>query len=167
MDAGLLEKMCKRKIGMENLKLSRAYLRPETEPGYEKEAWRPMWKCFCCQDSGLVKEHLVKTVIDGYDSTTDKLVRCNATDCEGRKKYDGDDIVLTGTLDNRFPSQLCDRFDEQERQTWKQWCQEKHELRKQRLAAIDTNCTRNLRRRSRSNQERAEAQRRHRDISAN
>ena len=95
MDSRLPQKMRKREISMEDFKLSRAYLRPETEPGYEREAWRPTWKCFCCQDSGLIKEHLVKTVIDGYNPNTDKLVRCNATDCEGRKKYDGEDIVST------------------------------------------------------------------------
>ena len=153
-------------------------LRDEAQPGYEAIAWKPNWKCFCCHDNGIIPERIVKTVIPNYVSGRHKPVKCN--NCNIRL---GDTLYDTNTLDLRFTPEICDRLDRQERQMWREWGQEKHELRKQRLAAsktcswrgnpaelpcsIDNDCTRNLRRRSRSNQERAEAQRRHRDISAN
>ena len=44
---------------MENLpKLEPLSLRPECELGYQKESWKPTWKCYCCMDTGLVLDRL-------------------------------------------------------------------------------------------------------------
>lgn len=140
-------------------KLNPAYLRPETEPGYQKSSWRPTWKCFCCQDSGFVRLHLIKTVIDHYDDRTQKPVKCNASVCD--HKF-GEHLIDSGTLDTRFPSSICDRFDSEERNMWREWSMQQHEKRKSVVNLSDA--TNNLRARSRLPCEHFEAQRRHEDF---
>ena len=133
-------------------------LRPEAQPGYEKVAWKPTWNCFCCHDTGLVQHLLVKKVIKSYVSGRHKPVECNATSCNIRL---GDTLYETETLDRRFSADLCDRLDSEERRMWERWSKEQHQ---KRLRLIDSNMTKNLRLRSRTNYEQLEVERRHRNI---
>ena len=80
-------------------------LREEAQPGYEAESWKPTWNCFCCHDTGLVQDLLVKKIIKNYVSGRHKPVECNATNCNiqlGRYLY------KTNTLDRRFSAEICD-----------------------------------------------------------
>ncbi len=133
-------------------------LRDEAQPGYEAIAWKPTWKCFCCHDTGLVQELLIKKVIPRYVSGRHKPVECNATNCDIQL---GRDLYKTETLDRRFSAELCDRLDSDERQMWQEWSNEQHQ---KRLRLIDSNITRNLRLRSRTNYEQLEVERRHQNI---
>ena len=142
-------------------KLEPIQLRDEAQPGYEPNAWKPTWKCFCCHDTGLVQELLIKKIIPRYVSGRHKPVECNATHCDIQL---GRDLYKTETLDRRFSADLCDRLDRDERQMWAEWSKEQHEKRKQRLGLIDSNVTRILRRRSRTNSEQLEVERRHQNI---
>ncbi len=133
-------------------------LRDEAQPGYDAESWQPTWNCFCCHDTGLVQDLLVKKIIKNYVSGRHKPVECNATNCDiqlGRYLY------KTNTLDRRFSAEICDRLDAEERQMWKEWRKEKHETR---LRSLDLNVTKNLRFRSRTNEEQFDVERRHQDI---
>ena len=142
-------------------KLEPIQLRDEAQPGYEAIAWKPTWKCFCCHDTGLIQELLIKKVIPRYVSGRHKPVECNATHCDIQL---GRDLYKTETLDRRFSAELCDRLDSDERQMWQEWSKEQHEKRKQRLGLIDSNVTHNLRLRSRTNYEQLEVERRHQNI---
>ena len=137
-------------------------LRPETELGYERVAWRPTWKCFCCHDTGLVQYSLLKQVMPDYDACRHKPVKCNASLCE----YElGITLQMSNTLDLRFDSSICDRLDKIERQSWQEWEREKHELRNKaikRLEAVEL--TNNLRQVQRSATENLSAQQKHREI---
>ena len=73
----------------------------------------------------------------------------------------GDTLYETETLDRRFSADLCDRLDRDERQMWSEWSKEQHQ---KRLRLIDSNITRNLRVRSRTNYEQWEVERRHQNI---
>lgn len=136
-------------------------LREEAQPGYEKVACQLTWNCFCCHDTGFVQHLLVKKVIPNYVSGRHKPVECNATNCNIRL---GDTLYETETLDRRFSADLGDRLDSDERKMWSEWSKEQHEKRKQRLRLIDSNITRNLRVRSRTNYEQLEVERRHQNI---
>ena len=57
--------------------------------------------------------------------------------------------------------ELCDCLDSDERQMWAEWSKEQHQ---KRLGLIDSNVTRNLRFRSRTNYEQWEVERRHQNI---
>ena len=133
-------------------------LREEAQPGYEKVAWKPTWKCFCCHDTGFVQHLLVKKVIPRYVSGRHKPVECNATNCNIRL---GDTLYETETVDRRFSAEICDRLDGEERQMWAEWSKEQHQ---KRLGLIDSNLTRSLRARSRTNYEQLEVERRHQNI---
>ena len=142
---------------MKNLpKLPPLYLQAEVKSGYQKQAWKPTWKCFCCHDSGLVRESLVRQVIDEYDPSNHKQVRCNASSCQSSLSDN-----LFDTLDNRFSIALCDKLDLIERQMWAEWSKEQNQ---KRLRLIDSNITKNLRLRSRTNYEQLEVERRHQNI---
>ena len=134
-------------------KLKPIPLRPECEPDYDKQVWQPNWYCFCCHDTGLVRVPLIEKVIPRYVSGRHKPVECNATHCDIQL---GRDLYQTNTLDRRFSADLCDRLDSDERKMWAEWSKEQHEKRKQRLGLIDSNVTRNLRVRSRTNYEQLE-----------
>ncbi len=96
-----------------------------------------------------------------YVSGRHKPVECNATNCNIRL---GDTLYETETLDQRFSAEICDRLDSDERQMWAEWSKEQHEKRKQRLGLIDSNVTKNLRVRSRTNFEQLDVDRRHQNI---
>ena len=139
-------------------KLEPIQLRDEAQPGYEASAWKPTWKCFCCHDTGLVRVPLIEKVIPRYVSGRHKPVECNATHCDIQL---GRDLYKTETLDRRFSADLCDRLDRDERQMWAEWSKEQHQ---KRLKLIDSNVTKNLRFRSRTNYEQLEVERRHQNI---
>ena len=165
---------------MENFpQLEPLQLRPEAQPGYQKIAWKrrsiaspPMpqalsnrssdWNCFCCHDTGLVPERLIKRIIPRYAHGRHKPVECNATNCTiqlARLLY------TTKTLDERFTRDICDRLDLEERKMWLEWSNQRHEQRKQRLKLVENpNLTKNLRARNRTNDEELEVQRRHQRI---
>ncbi len=137
-------------------------LRDEVEPGYEKAAWKPTWKCFCCHDTGLVRDSLIKKVIKNYVSGRHKPVKCNASNCNIQL---GETFYITNTLDLRFTPKICDRLDSEERQMWEEWKWQQHEKRKQSLGLVNNpNITNNLRMRQRTNYEQLDVERRHQDI---
>ena len=137
-------------------------LRPETEPGYERVAWRPTWKCFCCHDTGMVQYSLLKQVIPDYGGRPHKPAKCNASLCE----YElGITLQMSNTLDLRFDSFICDLLDKIERQCWQEWEREKLELRNKAVEKLEANeLTNNLRRVKRSATENLSAQQKHREI---
>lgn len=143
-------------------RLQPLFLRPETEPGYEKVAWRPTWKCFCCHDTGLVQYSLLKQVMPDYDDRRHKPVKCNASACEREL---GEALYLTNTLDLRLNSSVCDQLDSIERQCWRDWERQQHQLRKKALErANNDGLTGNLRSVKRSESEALEARQRHQRI---
>lgn len=143
-----------------DLNLQPLPLRDEAQPGYEKAAWKPNWKCFCCHDNGIISERIVKTVIPNYVAGRHKPVKCN--NCNIRL---GDTLYDTNTLDLRFTPQICDRLDQDEREVWREWAMQQHERRKSNLDL--SKVTKNLRTRKRLNSEQFEAQQRHNQIISN
>ena len=109
-------------------------MRPECEPGFEKESWKPTWKCYCCHDTGFVLDRLASMVIDGYDAEKSKIPRCNAAGCGAEV---GENLENSGTLDFRLSAEICDRLDQMEKESWKQYRWEKHQLRKEALGLVE------------------------------
>ncbi|ELS00880.1 hypothetical protein Xen7305DRAFT_00005810 [Xenococcus sp. PCC 7305] len=141
--------------------LSPLKLREEAQPGYQAESWQPTWNCFCCHDTGFVQYSLVKKIIKNYVPDRHKPVECNASSCNIRL---GETLYETNTLDRRFDPEICDRLDAEERQIWKKWRHEKH---RKRLESLELNCTKNLRARSRTQEEQFEVERRHQEMRNN
>lgn len=140
-----------------DLNLQPLPLRDEAQSGYEKAAWKPNWKCFCCHDNGIIPERIVKTVMPNFVSGRHKPVKCNNCNIQlGRDFYE------TNTLDLRFTAQICNRLDQDERQMWREWAMQQHEKRKYNLDL--SNVTNNLRARKRLNSEQFEVQQRHNKI---
>ena len=80
--------------------LSRETTRPEEQK--EKEIWQPSWKCFCCQDTGIVNPHLVRLVIPDYSYNHDRLPICQAPGCDQYSRWMGfGNNVETTTLRER------------------------------------------------------------------
>ena len=120
---------------MEFQKIPALNRRKEDEPGYEKESWKPTWKCYCCHDTGFVLDRLAALVIDGYDAEKSKIPRCNATGCGAEV---GESLENSGTLDFRLSSEICDRLNQMEKESWKQYRWQKHQLRKEALGMIES-----------------------------
>ena len=143
-------------------RLQPLFLRPETEPGYEKVAWRPTWKCFCCHDTGLVQYSLLRQIMPDYDDRRHKPVKCNASHCDREL---GEALYWTQTLDLRLDSSVCDEIDSIGRQYWRDWEKEQHQSRKKALKRANSdNLTGNLRSVKRSADESLEVERRHQQI---
>ena len=95
--------------------LPRQVIRPETEQE-EKEIWHPEWKCFCCQDSGILQSHLVQLVIPDYNHRHDRLPICQSSGCKKGSRW----LHLgSGNLDMRFTSAICQQLDMHERTAWR------------------------------------------------
>lgn len=109
---------------MELPKISPLVVRAEDEPGYQKEIWQPTWNCFCCQDTGIVRPHLARLVIDGYDWNIHKLPACRNSKCNAATKFSDPVAMMT---DSRLTATICQQLDQLSREDWKQTTQLKHE----------------------------------------
>jgi hypothetical protein len=111
-------------------KLPRLPMRPEKEPGANQPLWHPDWRCFCCHDTGIVRDHLAAMVIDSYDHRRDKLPLCQNPGCQASHQLGN----LFDCLDTRLSPAICQELDMEEREDWQQTlAQQQHrhlELRK-------------------------------------
>lgn len=139
--------------------LSRMPMRPESEPGYDKEAWQPTWRCFCCHDTGFVITSLAAMVIEGYDFDKDKLPICQNTNCHTRP---GETLLKSDALDWRLDAAICQELDRLEREAGNSWRHSLHELGKKALGIVEEFATaHSLRKRSRTPKEEMLAQQKH------
>lgn len=127
-------------------KLERLLKRPELEK-QPKEVWRPTWHCFCCEDTGYVRDVLIKLVIPDYNSDKDRNVACR--NCDRVLIYAQ---AIIESLDWRFTPDICARLDRIYRDNWMQTIEKQSQLRRQALGLVDELSERKsirLRRRSR------------------
>ena len=97
-------------------------IRDEDKPGYQKEIWQPNWRCFCCQDSGIVRPSLAEMVIRSYDSNRDRLPICQAPGCNTGAKW----LHLEeNNIDMRLTAAICRELDRISREDWRQSTQQK------------------------------------------
>lgn len=95
--------------------LPREPIRPELEGNQaDKELWQPRWRCFCCEDAGLVRVWLVELLIPDYDHHRDKSVLCQNPRCEASEKYRG-----SNQYDQRFTAGICAELDKRNRDNWR------------------------------------------------
>ena len=112
-------------------KLERLLLRPELEE-QPKEIWRPTWHCFCCEDTGYVRDVLIKLVIPDYNSDKDRKVACR--NCQRVSIYAQ---AIIDSLDWRFTPSICARLDLIYRDDWMQTVEKQSQLRRQALGLVD------------------------------
>lgn len=141
--------------------LPREPIRPNLLGDIDKEIWQPKWTCYCCHDTGLVRELLVMLIIPDYNNHQDKPVACQRKGCEVSFNYRSNPYY-----DQRFNFDICAELDKISRADWKQTVLAQHQLAKNR-AAIETSAQNfNLRLRDRTPEEELEAQRRSEEIKA-
>ena len=96
-------------------------IRDEDQPGYQKEIWQPSWRCFCCEDTGIVRSRLAAMVIRGYNSNRDRLPICQAPGCNAGVNW----LHLEGNIDMRLTAAICQELDRISREDWRQSTQQK------------------------------------------
>ncbi|WP_414552514.1 hypothetical protein [Anabaena sp. CCY 0017] len=96
-------------------------IRDEDQPGYQKEIWQPSWRCFCCEDTGIVRSRLAAMVIHGYNSNRDRLPICQAPGCNAGVNW----LHLEGNIDMRLTAAICQELDRISREDWRQSTQQK------------------------------------------
>ena len=97
--------------------------RQEVEVG-DKERWKPTWNCFCCQDTGKVRTHLVSLVIPEYNPNRDRFPICQ--NCHLGESW----IHLEGNYDLRLTPDICQELDRFAREGWKKTRRDWHENQK-------------------------------------
>ena len=137
-------------------KLERLLKRPELEK-QPKEVWRPTWHCFCCEDTGYVRDVLIKLVIPDYNSDKDRNVACR--NCDRVLIYAQ---AIIESLDWRFTPDICAQLDRIYRDNWMQTVEKQSQLRRQALGLVDELSERkSIRLRRRLPQEEIEVRRKH------
>jgi len=140
-------------------RLERLLLRPEEEVE-PKQVWRPTWHCFCCEDTGYVRDSLIRLVIPDYDSVKDRSVACQNCD-----RVDVYAQVIQDSLDWRFTADTCSVLDCIARDEWAQIFKKQHELRKKALGLVDELAVRkSMRLRRRTLEEEMEVIRKHSEV---
>jgi len=137
-------------------KLPRNPMRPEKEPDAQVEIWQPSWRCFCCQDTGIINSHLAALAIDGYEPNRDKFPRCVNPGCKAGDDWDSE--ALVDCVDYRIDAATCQKLDAIERESWRQTVRQK-QINIQALAQ-----KMNLRERDRTPSEEMELLRRHEEV---
>ncbi len=90
-------------------------LRPQEEQ-QEEEIFYPRWRCFCCQDSGLVSQHLVQLIMPKYNPNRDKWVLCQEASCDATQRWK--DVPIQN-FDTRFIPNICKKLDLINRDNWR------------------------------------------------
>ncbi|OUL23990.1 hypothetical protein BV378_20390 [Nostoc sp. RF31YmG] len=99
----------------------------EPLPEEEKELFYPKWRCFCCQDSGLVRPLLVKLIMPNYDDNRDKWVACQNLTCnQFNERWSG---VPLQNFDTRFLPAICQKLDLKSREDWRKTVQRQVDIR--------------------------------------
>lgn len=98
-------------------------VRVEDQEGYQKEIWRPSWRCFCCKDTGWIDPGLVLLVIPKYNSNRDRNPICQSPGCNEGANW----LHLKGNIDMRFTASICQELDRINREDWRQVTQQKFE----------------------------------------
>ncbi len=103
-------------------------------------------------ETGLGRCHFLASLLS-------KIPKCNASSCGAEV---GLYLEESGTLDLRLTSQICDRLNEMEKESWSDYRWKKHQLRKEALGLVeDLAGKKSMRTVRRSEKEEKEAQRRH------
>lgn len=102
-------------------------LDPLPAKSVDKELWRPTWKCYCCNDTGLIPapHYLDELVGEDYPYA----VRCNATGCREGWAFD------VG-VDTRAPIDWCDSVDKRRRDEWRKWLSKRQQRQREAMAVI-------------------------------
>ena len=103
-------------LGLELDSLPRENMREE-EAEQGEQLWAPNWNCFCCSDSGFIKDRLIRLVIPDYRPDKDKLPICN--NCTAAARFSGSQIM--DSCDTRFSVALCYKLDKINRKCWEDW----------------------------------------------
>lgn len=109
------------------------YTRPEADPSYEQETWSPTWKCYCCQDRGVVTPILVRHIQPNFDENKHGIPICQATNCRIRNDL-GDAWLGSGNYS--FESDICNYLHDFSKKDWQESLLNKHELRKKALEIL-------------------------------
>ena len=116
----------------------------------DKEIWQPDWRCFCCQDTGVIARVLVRLVIPDYDHHRDKIVACQHPNCETGTRFQYD-----LNYDQRFTAKICIELDSIAREDWQ------NTIKAHQKRLVDLNCIKSLRKRSRTSTEEMLAYQKH------
>ncbi len=100
-------------------------VRPEQEL-QEAEIFYPQWRCFCCQDSGLVSLCLVLLVMPKYNPDRDKWVLCQEINCKASERWEN---VPIENFDTRFVPSICKKLDLINRENWRNTVKEQVNIR--------------------------------------
>ena len=92
----------------------------------------PTWHCFCCEDTGYVRDVLIKLVIPDYDTDKDRNVACQ--NCQRVSIYAQ---AIIDSLDWRFTPDLCSELDRLEREDWARTVEKQSQLRERALGLVD------------------------------
>ncbi|WP_066425125.1 hypothetical protein [Anabaena sp. 4-3] len=100
----------------------------ETSDNEEEELFYPQWRCFCCQDSGIIPAHLARLIMPSYHSNRDKWPICQNLNCDAYSKRFGDNVGLEN-FDTRLIPAICQKLDFKNREFWRITVQKQIEIR--------------------------------------
>lgn len=112
-------------------KFSRQPIRPDKEPGADREIWFPSWKCFCCHDYGTVQLPLILLIIPDYNHHRDKAVRCQNPRCEAGQQFANDE-----NYDQRFTIGICTELDKIGRKDWANYLDDARQRARAKAAIV-------------------------------
>lgn len=87
-------------------------IRPVVDSELGNELFYPDWKCFCCEDSGMIRSISAKQVIPNYSDWHHKPITCQRCD-------KGSPNMNDPNYDQRFNYRICVELDKLRRDDWK------------------------------------------------
>ena len=83
---------------------------PLPSQSYNLEELQPAIKCHCCNDSGKIQPHLVRTIISNYDPQEDRQPICQREECGLGLKFTT--LIEMDLVDLRFNPEICEHLHE-------------------------------------------------------
>lgn len=102
-------------------KLSRLESEIQADKLNGEQLWFPRWDCFCCADTGFIKDLLIKFVIPDYNPWTDKIPVCSNCSVIHKKNFFDPANSIQSSLDTRIDRATCQQLHEYNLSVWKRW----------------------------------------------
>lgn len=87
-----------------------------------KPLWKPDWNCFCCEDKGVIRYHLILKIMPDFNSWHHRQPICNRL-----KSCQEGMLKVFATEGDIWDTELCYQLHLLNKEYWRKWLENEYE----------------------------------------